>query len=287
MSKIYQFTQKDKSGAIKNVGKMEIKNKDDNTAELFIYGDIVSSNWYKWDDEDTCPQDVADFLNSLDDAKNIRIYINSGGGDVFGGLAIYNMLKRHPANKTVYVDGLAASIASVIALAGNVVVIPKTAQFMVHRAWVFMWGGYNSLELIKLGNDMDRIDQTILNVYAENLKPGVKIDTIKQMVDDETWMTGEEAEKYFNIQVEETLQAAACAESQFFSRYKNVPRNLLIAENKKANESPANNAELEKTIDEVVKRLENLENSIITKQKVQNEEKTKQAKAKLALALAL
>ncbi|WP_330594436.1 Clp protease ClpP, partial [Clostridioides difficile] len=72
----------------------------------------------------------------------MNIYINSGGGSVFAGMAIYNMLKRHEGFKTVYVDGIAASIASVIALAGDRVVIPQNAYFMIHKPWIGLCGAY-------------------------------------------------------------------------------------------------------------------------------------------------
>ena len=128
MNKILELKNKDlRTGKEKLVGKMEIKNQTNTSAELYFYGDIVSSTWSKWEKEDKCPQDVADFLNEIKNTNELSIYINSGGGSVFAGISIYNMLKRHSAYKTVYVDGLAASIASVIALAGDKVIIPATA----------------------------------------------------------------------------------------------------------------------------------------------------------------
>ena len=69
----------------------------------------------------------------MDGTENINIHINSGGGSVFGGIAIYNMLRRNNAHKTVYVDGLAASIASVIMMAGDEIVMPKNATVMIHK----------------------------------------------------------------------------------------------------------------------------------------------------------
>jgi len=233
MPKVYQFTKKDKSGNIKNAGRMEIKNQANNSADLYFYGDIVSTAynpddwWSCGDPEDKAPQDVADFLSELDGMTDINIHVNSGGGDVFAGLAIYNILKSNKANKTVYVDGLAASIASVIALAGDTVIIPSTAQLMVHNPWTFMFGGYNAAELLQTADMLDQVKQPILNVYAENLKDGVDIDTIQELMDNETWLTGEEAEQYFNIQVEETETVAACANSEFFSKYKHTPKALI------------------------------------------------------------
>src|SRR3712207_1077741 len=138
MSKVLELKIKDKTGQIKNTGKIEIKNQTEDKAELYFYGDIVSETWQSyWFEEDKCPQDVSDFLKELENSKDVDIYINSGGGSVFAGIAIYSMLKRHKGKKIVHVDGLAASIASVIALAGDEVIIPSYANFMIHNPLCF------------------------------------------------------------------------------------------------------------------------------------------------------
>ncbi len=241
MNKILEFKDRDRrTGKIKTVGNLEIKNKTQNYAELYFYGDIVSSSWMKWEKEDKCPQDVADFLNDLDGIKNINIYINSGGGSVFAGLAIYNQLKRNPAYKTVCIDGLAASIASVIALSGDKVIIPSTAQYMIHKPWTFAVG--NSLDFRKLADDLDKIETSIVNVYKENLKDDVDIEDIIKMMEEETWMNGEEASKYFNIEVSDDVEAVACA-SQYFDYYKNVPNSFL---NRPTNNNVSNDFAKEK-----------------------------------------
>lgn len=244
MNKILEFKNKDqKTGKGKTVGKLEIKNKTADFAELYFYGDIVSSTWEKWEKEDKCPQDVSDFLNEIKDVKNINIYINSGGGSVFAGLAIYNQLKRHSAYKTVYVDGLAASIASVICLCGDRVIIPSTAQFMIHSPWTFTWG--NAKDLRKMADDLDRIETSIINVYKENLKDGVDINTIIDMVHAETWLNGEEASKYFNVEVSDKVEAVACV-SEYFNHYKNVPKSLLNNSVNKPVRNTTNSTNLQK-----------------------------------------
>ena len=139
MSKTLEFLSRNKEGKLNKVGHMDFKNEV-NSQELYFYGDIVSDSWGKWCDEDKCPQDVLEVLNSIDEGRDLNIYINSGGGSVYAGLAIYNQLKRKKCNKIVHVDGLAASIASVIMLAGNTVIIPKTAQTMIHDPWMGIWG---------------------------------------------------------------------------------------------------------------------------------------------------
>lgn len=224
MSKTLEFLSRNKEGKLNKVGHMDLKNEV-NSQELYFYGDIVSDSWGKWCDEDKCPQDVLEVLNSIDEGKDLNIYINSGGGSVYAGLAIYNQLKRKKCNKKVHVDGLAASIASVIMLAGDTVIIPKTAQTMIHDPWMGIWGGYNAKEFRKMADDLDACGETILNVYAENLKEGVSIDEIKTMMQEETWMTGDKAAQYFNIEVEDSAMAVACV-SNYFNRYKNTPEDL-------------------------------------------------------------
>ena len=98
MSKTLEFLSRNKEGKLNKVGHMEFKNEV-NSQELYFYGDIVSDSWGKWCDEDKCPQDVLEVLNSIDEDKDLNIYINSGGGSVYAGLAIYNQLKRKKCNK--------------------------------------------------------------------------------------------------------------------------------------------------------------------------------------------
>ena len=229
MRKILDFKAKGKDGKLNKVGNMEFRNEA-SSQELYFYGDIVSDTWGKWCYEDKCPQDVLEILNSIDDYKDLNIYINSGGGSVYAGLAIYNQLKRKKCNKVVRVDGLAASIASVIMLAGDKVIIPKTAQTMIHDPWMGVWGGFNATEFRKMADDLDACGETILNVYAENLKEGISVDEIKTMMHEETWLTGEKAAQYFNIEVEDSAIAIACA-SNYFNRYRNTPEDLKQDDN--------------------------------------------------------
>ncbi len=88
---------------------IKIKNFGANTAEIYFYGDIVSDSWGAWTDEDQYPDNIKNLLKEHE-GKNLDIFINSGGGSVFAGIAIYNILKRHNGYKTVHVDGIAASV---------------------------------------------------------------------------------------------------------------------------------------------------------------------------------
>lgn len=208
---------------------LQVKNKTSDSADLYIYGDIVDNTSWKWDDSDVMPDDVKNILDQLDDTHNLNIYINSGGGSVFAGIGIYNMLKRHKAQKTVYVDGVAASIASVIALAGDRVIIPANAFLMIHKPWTAGIGNANDFR--KLADDLDRIETGIMNIYKENLKEGVDLEQIQQMVDAETWLNGEQAAEYFNIEVGESVSAVACT-SEYFENYRKTPHELMAKSKK-------------------------------------------------------
>ena len=178
---------------------LEIKNMTDISADLYFYGDIVSDWWGAWQNEDQYPDAIKNFLSQAE-GKDLNVYVNSGGGSVFAGMAIYNMIKRHgEKNKVkVYVDGLAGSIASVIAFAGTEPPeIPSNAFLMIHKPWGAISG--NADEMRKMADDLDKIQTGIMNVYEEHLAEGVTIDQVEVLVNAETWLDGKEAAKYFNI----------------------------------------------------------------------------------------
>lgn len=206
--------------------------KEDGVGELFLYGEISSYSW--WGDEVTPKQFKAD-LDALGDVTQINVYINSEGGDVFAGQAIYSMLKRHSATINVYVDGLAASIASVIAMAGDTVYMPKNAMMMVHNPWTIAMG--TAEDFRKLADDMDKIRESIITVYKD--KSGMEENKIIELMDAETWMTAEEAVEYgFADEIEEDKQIAASLKAgvlmmngqQFdLSRFKNPPKQFAAS----------------------------------------------------------
>lgn len=178
---------------------LEIKNMTDVSADLYFYGDIVSDWWGAWQNEDQYPDAIKNFLSQAE-GKDLNVYVNSGGGSVFAGMAIYNMIKRHgEKNKVkVYVDGLAGSIASVIAFAGTEPPeIPSNAFLMIHKPWGAISG--NADEMRKMADDLDKIQTGIMNVYEDHLAEGVTIDQVEMLVNAETWLDGKEAAKYFNI----------------------------------------------------------------------------------------
>lgn len=206
------------------INLLEVKNSTETSADLFFYGDIVSSWYGAWDDTDQYPEKVRDFLKEHEN-KDLNIYINSGGGSVFAGMAIYNMLKRHNGQKTVHIDGLAGSIASVIAMAGDRIVVPKNSFLMIHKPLVGVLG--NATTLREQADLLDNIEQAIINVYEDKLAKGVSIETIKDMVNVETWLNGEEALQYFNVELIEENNAIAKVDSDYIiNNCKNIPKNL-------------------------------------------------------------
>lgn len=233
---------------------LQIKNSTNESVDFYIYGDIVSNSDWKWDESDTMPKDIQDLLTEHE-GKNINLYVNSGGGSVMAGLGIYNQLKRASEKGsfiTAHVDGLAGSIASVIIFAADKIIAPANSYIMIHNAWMYTMG--NASQLRKAAEDLDRIDEGILNTYKENLKDGMDIETIKQMMNDETWMTGEQASQYFNIEIGNTIEAVACA-SDFYKNYKFIPSKLLKNEEQdlpledvpKVDENPKIESQTEKT----------------------------------------
>lgn len=178
--------------------------QSDTSAELILYGEISDTTW--WGDEIT-PQQFAQDLADLSDVTDINVRINSGGGDVFAGMAIYSMLQRHSANITVYVDGLAASIASIIAMAGDQVIMPKGAMMMIHNPWSSVWGG-DATDFRHMADVLDKIKQAMLDVYTS--KSSLSVDEISSLLDAETWMTAQEAvDSGFADVVEESTPVAA------------------------------------------------------------------------------
>lgn len=211
---------------------LKIQNSTNTSADLYFYGDIVSSWWQSWDDSDQYPDAIKDFLNDVED-RDLNIYINSGGGSVFAGIAIYNMLKRHTGYKTVHIDGVAASIASIIALSADKVIIPANAFFMIHKAWGGISG--NSDEMRKYADHLDKIDMSMLEIYKSNLRDESDIDIIKDMISEETWLTGEEACKYFNMELEGAIEAVAYS-GETLDKYKNTPYKIKTKEPENKNE---------------------------------------------------
>ena len=164
------------------------KNETANSAELTLYGTIGSEEY--WDDisDKKFKKDIED----LGDVSNIKLYINSPGGSVSAATAIYNTLKNHKANIEIYIDGFAASAATIISCAGDKVYMPNNAIFMIHNPWTYTWG--DSKELNKTADTLEKYKDTIINTYVN--KTGQNKEILSQLMDDESYLTAAEAKEY-------------------------------------------------------------------------------------------
>lgn len=163
------------------------------------------------------------FKQKLNGAGDIVLKINSPGGSVFDGVAIYNDLKAHKGNVRVEITGIAASIASIIAMAGDEIAIADNAMMMIHNAWTIAAG--NAEELTAQAEILAKIDGQLASTYAaQKGTPGIR--AIKQMMADETWMTGKEA-KANGFATEILKPADKSAQAKFdLSVFVNAPKSL-------------------------------------------------------------
>lgn len=170
---------------------------DGDTAEITMYGDVLSQqpiDWWTGEPETgqyITPEGFADDLAQIKDKKVINIKINSLGGDVYTALAIHNALKALPGKKNVIVEGIAASAASVIAMAGDTIKIYPGSIMMIHGVSVFIYDFFQIGDLKKLIRGMDASERAICAIYASKTKNDET--TIRALMDKETWMTGAEA----------------------------------------------------------------------------------------------
>lgn len=168
----------------KNYFQLEVADRE---ADLTIYGDITS---WPWLESDVSSYSLSKMLAELDpDVETINVNINSYGGEVAEGLAIYNALKRHPAQVCTRVDGFACSIASVIFMAGDERCIADASLLMIHNAWT--WGSGNAQELRKLADDMDTITAASKAAYLS--KVTISEEELTALMDAETWITPQDA----------------------------------------------------------------------------------------------
>lgn len=203
----------------------EEEEEEEPAVDMYFYGDIGGAAWETQSyAEDRCPQDVQDFFNSIPENAPVNVYMNSGGGDAYAGLAIANMIRRHKGKTTGHVDGLAASIASVIVSGCDDVIIHNGGQFMVHKPLTIAMGNANDFkDAIKR---LDACQDCIVDVYMTKAKAGVTRDTIQKLVNAETWLGATTAQKYFDFKTDDTT-AAVAANSSYLAAYKHTPQNLI------------------------------------------------------------
>ena len=210
------------------------------SATINIYGDITSWEWY---DTDVSAAKLSKQLEAIGDVEKIDVFINSYGGEVAEGLAIYNALRRHPAKVTTYCDGFAASIASVIFMAGDERVMNEASLLMIHNAWTTATG--NAEELKKQAEDLEIITQASVEAYKAH--SNLTQEEIQELLNAETWILPEKAMEYgFATGINKTENANASQNA----RQKLADIIMAHQEAKEPDEEPEE--EIEEEVEEVV-----------------------------------
>ena len=184
-----------------------IQNKAGETADVYIFDEIG-----------TYGITAQEFINDIKDLKDtpINLRINSLGGDVFDGMAMYNVIKRREAKTTVYIEGIAASIATIIALGADEVVMAENSLFMIHNAWGGSMG--EAKDMRKTADTLDKISSELIDIYRK--KTGLSYEGLSAMMDEETWLNANEAfEMGFIDTISDSIKVAAKYD---VSKFKNI-----------------------------------------------------------------
>lgn len=158
----------------------------DQVLEILIYGEIGEDYW---SDRGITASSISAEIAQAGAYDRIRVRVNSPGGSCFEGVAIYNLLRSQGKPIDMFVDGLAASAASVIAMAGDTINIGLGAMLMIHNAWTFAYG--EAADLRKVADTLDKISVTIGSIYVNRTKNDAA--AVKTLMDAETWMSAEDA----------------------------------------------------------------------------------------------
>lgn len=216
----------------------EITNKSAEKAEIWIYEQIGQDFWTG--DGVT----AKNFQKELAEVKasQIDLHINSVGGEVFDGIAIYNLIKQHSASVTTYIDGIAASIASVIALAGEEIIMAENGLFMIHNPSGMVIGEAGDMR--KMADTLDKVKGSLITAYMG--KSGKSEEEITAMMDAETWFSADEAKEFgFVDSIGDKLDMAACAKlmpHMVKAKFRHIPE--AIAQTKE----PPTERQLEKLL---------------------------------------
>jgi len=188
-----------------------------NSAEIWLYGQIGESFW----GDGISAKEFQKSLTALGKVSTINLRINSPGGDVFDGLAIYNQLAQHPARIVVDIDGLAASIASIIAMSGDEVRMASNAMMMIHNPHGMAVG--DATEMQRVAALLTQVKGNLAETYAQ--RTGNSRDQLEAWMDDETWMTADTAVQHgFADAVSQAQSVSACFSA--LSNFRNVPGTL-------------------------------------------------------------
>lgn len=190
----------------------DIRAQDGDEAEILIY-DNIGQNMFG---EGTSAEEFVQEIQGIE-SSTLNVRINSVGGQVFEGLAIHNALSRHPARVVTHVDGIAASIASVVALAGDEVRMAENAFMMVHNPHGIVMG--NAVDMRDMADTLDKIGGSMVGIYGRKTRKDE--DTVRKWMNEETWFTAEEAED--NGLADTLTEAMDVEASGDLSKFRNVP----------------------------------------------------------------
>lgn len=163
------------------------KNSADESRILELNGTIAEEGWYN---DDVTPEEFRAEL--MKESGDITVMINSPGGDCVAASRIYAMLRDYPGKVTVKIDGLAASAASVVAMAGDTVQMVPTAMMMIHNPSTVAWGDHVDLE--RAVSMLDEVKESIINAYE--IKTGISRKQLSKMMEEETWMNAKKAVEF-------------------------------------------------------------------------------------------
>lgn len=213
--------------------------KKEQSATLNIYGDITSWPWEEYGEVSAA--NLSRQLEALGDVNQIDVHINSYGGEVAEGLAIYNALRRHKANVTTFCDGFACSIASVIFMAGDDRIMSDSSLLMIHNAWSMAVG--NAEQLRKEADDLEKITQASVEAYKAN--SNLEESEIKALMDAETWILPEEALEYGFATAVGVEDPAKVSQSAKMSLLELVKKHRSAVEDEEEEPSPDDEEETE------------------------------------------
>ncbi len=181
--------------------RFEMKNDDKkNETDLYMYGTVGGGFWFGGITSREVRSQLAQIKTPV-----INVHIHSNGGDAFEGVAICNLLKNHKATINVYIDGIAASAASVIAMGGDRIIMPKNTMLMVHRASSLVYG--NAERLKKQADTLAKVDSALIESYTSRFK-GEQLE-LEKLLDEESYLTAEEALAYgFCDEIAEPIKQA-------------------------------------------------------------------------------
>lgn len=223
----------------------KIKNNASETSDVYLFNDIGTFG--------ITAQSFIDEIKEYDN-KELNIHINSLGGEVFEGMAIYSIIQRRKAKTTVYIEGIAASIASVIALAADEVIMSENSLLMIHNAWGGTQG--DARDMRKQADVLDKITNEIAEVYVKKTK--IPYDEVIEMMNEETWLTAKEAVALgFVNSISEPIKVAAKYD---VSRFKNITNKkvdtiLSLTEKKKIKMTEELKTWFNSKVDEIIAKV--------------------------------